>query len=516
MKKGIIAACVFYFILCSAGYAEEIQERVASEKFIMNIGENVKYFTVSPNNKRISVVYEDEENGKEFVVVDGIEGKRYDKVSSPIFSPDSKRVAYIAYKEDESTIADSKEGKKYKAFAVADDKEGKIYNEIRESYSSYYYVGQGERPLIVFSPDSKRIAYIAKQNGKQFAVINGIEGKKYDEVSTPIFSPNSKRIAYLALQDEREFVIIDNEEVDSIGILGFQTSPPIFSPDSKQYIYIVTFIPSNNGQVVINGKRGKEYDGDVYGRIFPVFSPGGKRMAFAVSREEKRVMIVDGIEGKMYDYVSSPIFSPDGKKVAYIAYTEEGTLIVDGKEKKKYEAVVVVNGKEGKQYDDIGNLIFSPDGNRLAYIAFTEEGNKIVVDDKEGKQYEDLNSLIFSPDSKRVAFNAFKEVGSMIVNGKEEKEYKAFAVVDDKEGEQYHGIGTLVFSPDSKRIAYLAVEEKSAFIIIDDKASKQYDSIAGQTDRQFIFDDSNKLHYLARVSDKYYLIEETIRESDKQ
>jgi hypothetical protein len=62
----------------------------------------------------------------------------------------------------------------------------------------------------------------------------------------------------------------------------------------------------------------------------------------------------------------------------------------------------------------------------------------------------------------------------------------------------------------------LAVEEKSAFIIIDDKASKQYDSIAGQTDRQFIFDDSNKLHYLARVSDKYYLIEETIRESDKQ
>jgi hypothetical protein len=56
-------------------------------------------FIVSPDCTRVAYVIC--ENGKEFVVVDGKENKQYDRIGEmyPIFSPDSKRVAYIAHKE---------------------------------------------------------------------------------------------------------------------------------------------------------------------------------------------------------------------------------------------------------------------------------------------------------------------------------------------------------------------------------------------------------------------------------
>ena len=51
--------------------------------------------------------------------------------------------------------------------------EGKKYDAILERSLS-------------FSPDSKRVAYIAEDGGKQFVVVDGMEGKRYD-----IFFPQS-------------------------------------------------------------------------------------------------------------------------------------------------------------------------------------------------------------------------------------------------------------------------------------------------------------------------------------
>jgi len=51
------------------------------------------------------------------------------------------------------------------------------------------------------SPDSKRVAYAAGEKGKQFVVVDGEEGKRYDEIvkGTPIFSPDDPdSIRYLA------------------------------------------------------------------------------------------------------------------------------------------------------------------------------------------------------------------------------------------------------------------------------------------------------------------------------
>jgi len=110
--------------------------------------------------------------------------------------------------------------------------------------------------------------------------------------------------------------------------------------------------------------------------------------------------VVDGKEGKYYDFVCSTIFSPDSKHFAYLA--------VKG---KKY--FIVVDGQEGKHYDSTHEPIFSPDSKRFAYIAETGGKTHIVVDGQEGKRYYQIGALIFSPDSKHIAYIATDTDGNV-------------------------------------------------------------------------------------------------------
>ena len=101
-------------------------------------------------------------------IVNGKEQKHFEISLTPIFSPDSNRVAYIARDRD-------------KMFAVFDGKEKKRYDSILAN-------------TLIFSPDSNKTSYVAKKDGKWFVVVNEEEGKTFDEILkyTPIFSPDSK------------------------------------------------------------------------------------------------------------------------------------------------------------------------------------------------------------------------------------------------------------------------------------------------------------------------------------
>ena len=74
-----------------------------------------------------------------------------------------------------------------KWLVVVDGVEGKEYDGI----------GKG---TLVFSPDSKRVAYEAQRGGKWLVVVDGVEGKEYDGIveGTLVFSPDSKRVAYVS------------------------------------------------------------------------------------------------------------------------------------------------------------------------------------------------------------------------------------------------------------------------------------------------------------------------------
>jgi Tol biopolymer transport system component len=88
-----------------------------------------------------------------------------------------------------------------------------------------------------------------------------------------------------------------------------------------------------------------------------LYIPDSRRLAYRiVETGNKSVMVVDGNEGKQYDYTDIPRFSTDSQRMAYEAAVGDQWL-------------VVVDGKEGKPYDGIaeGSLTFSPDSRRVVY-----------------------------------------------------------------------------------------------------------------------------------------------------
>ena len=72
--------------------------------------------------------------------------------------------------------------------------------------------GQYDRiGTLLFSPDSKRVAYEA-EDGRVFLVVDGRVGTEYDGVHGVVFSPDSNRVAYAAGRSGKLLVVVDGQE----------------------------------------------------------------------------------------------------------------------------------------------------------------------------------------------------------------------------------------------------------------------------------------------------------------
>ena len=198
-----------------------------------------------------------------WVVRDGKEGPHYADVSVGRFSPDGKRLYYIA--------TDDKKGQ----FAILDGVAGRRYE----------YVGMG-----VFSPDSKRLAYIARRGGKTTVVCDGKEGVFRDEtVHYPLFSPDGKGLAYwirTRTKGRPKLSVVWNEKV----IAHVNSDPQmVFSPDGKELAW-----GGYRGDVYRCGKEAVMIASGHDAASRPAFSPDGKHMAYAVGKDMKWRIYVDG------------------------------------------------------------------------------------------------------------------------------------------------------------------------------------------------------------------------------
>ena len=301
----------------------------------------------SPDSQKIAYVAN--KNGKQFLVVNGKEGKYYDKIlpyltieetknhfaetlRTPVFSPDSQKIAYIAQREG-------------KWFVIIDDKEYGPYNSVSG---------------LSFSPDGQHITYLAYT---EKGVTRIIDGKETEIVGPIAFGPDGK-IAYVTWKNNQQFIIINGVEKEVKG-----NSPIIelvLSPDGKRIAY------RTENFIGIDGKEGNIYDW--VGK--PVFSPDSQRIAYVAKKGGKWFVAIDGKEEVYEDLldpysstiVSDPIvFSPDSQKVAYRA-------------KRNNKMFIVVNGKEGKEYNYVYPPVFSPDGKYIAYGAILLNKDKNEVE----------------------------------------------------------------------------------------------------------------------------------------
>jgi WD40 repeat protein len=305
-----------------------------------------KGLVFSPDGKQLGFIAA---NGKKsFVVVDGKEGKYYDSVAGFMFSKDSQHIMYNAWNDNKGII-------------VKDEIEIAESNSLQSA---------------VFSPDFGRIACIYKEGDKKYVVVDGKQGKQYDDITELKFSPNGKRFVYAACSDSDRTMhaVVDGQEQKNYRWVMNIT----FSPNSER----VAYSAGPKGEqyehcIVVDGVEGKQYNLQELRPNFnvspPVFSPDSKHVGYVVEMGNESWMVVDEVEGRHYDKIrketidgwnnkwdKSFVFSPDGK-IAYWA-------------KKGFAWIVVVDGAESRSYEEYpedGKIVFeSP--NLLSFVAFRD------------------------------------------------------------------------------------------------------------------------------------------------
>lgn len=181
-------------------------------------------------------------------------------LSHPLFSPDSRRLAYAAHRGGKQLV-------------VVDGEEGDAFDEIVAG-------------TLGFSPDSRRVVYDAARDGKFVIVLDGESSDLYDDIAVRDirFSPDSRRVAYWARRGNKSLFILDGQEKsthDAIAALSF-------SPDSRRW----AFSPERRGHwlVVVDEVESELHDRTVSGT--PLFSPDSRRLAYgATSRSQSRVFV---------------------------------------------------------------------------------------------------------------------------------------------------------------------------------------------------------------------------------
>jgi Tol biopolymer transport system component len=341
-----------------------------------------------------------------------------------------------------------------------------IYDLVRQADGRYNYTiagvsgktsGKGYDDIrdIVFSKDGSKYAYEAKVGNKWMTVVNGAEGKQYDDIPWYIiFSPDGNRSAYLAQDGDNTVVVADGIEEAVISKPNYIVpgTDVMFSPDGKRLTY--NYWKGSVSFIVLDGK-----ELNIGGNGF-VFSPNSTRWAYAGWPED--IILNDQIiDLKLSDWVKGMYFSPDSKRFVFDICTNINAYCAH---------IVVADDVHSNIYPfpGVSKVFFSPDSNKIAYTAKSnEDGYFVVADNVEGRRYAEIaEPILFSNDSSHMAYVAKDFNGSW------------FVVYDNVEGNKYSGILSLTLSPDNKSFAYVAKEVRNdkdvQFVVVNETEKGPY------------------------------------------
>lgn len=293
--------------------------------------------------------------------------------------------------------------------------------------------------LPVFSHDGKRLAYVARDKAKWFAMIDNQRGPEFDEIKSLLtltalpkgavrarsrsllFKPGGNVVAYAAKTGQKWRLIVGDDQGPEYSDIG----EIVFSTDGAN----VAYAANEGGRwVVVHGQnRGPDFE--QVDRL--VFSNDGRRLAYAAKQGERRFVMVDDQRGPEFEDVGTPVFSPDGGTVAYWV-------------REKTRTFVVVGERREEEFDSVGDLTFSPDGRTLAYAAGIGERFFLVAGNRRGPEFDYVWSPLFSADGAQLAYAA-------------QRDNKAFVVIGDQRGPEFNNVWPRGFSEDASRLAYAAV-----------------------------------------------------------
>jgi hypothetical protein len=320
-----------------------------------------RVFRYAPDDKSLYYVAY---TGKGYVVAhEKGESEVYQHImpDMPIFSPDGKRWGFVAYRNGRWRI-------------VLDGK------EVKDEYDDFL-IG-----TLVFSPNSKRMTWCARKGGLWHVFHDQGAYKGYEGVAegTPVFSPNSEKIAYVAFtRENRQLVMLDSQKFGEFDMVADQSLQ--FTPDSKSLVFAARF--NHAWYAYINTKAYGPYEEILEGT--PLVSKDSKRIVWVARTGGAWQLFENGAPillqadpkaGRRKDaplttpsiLKGTPLFSPDGKKLVF-AYTKEGKWVV-------WE-----DGVESKGFDDIRphSFTYTRDSSKLVYIGVRSRQLVPVINQKE-------------------------------------------------------------------------------------------------------------------------------------
>src|SRR3989338_88464 len=416
---------------------------------------------VNPNGTKIANLTEDLGSNGDLIILHDyynnteVKSKIYDSISQiKFFGENGHRLVFTAKKEN-------------KNYVVIDGIE----------YGPYDQLYKGGR--LFFSDKGSRIAFIEEENNTFFVIIENIKEGPYNSIKDNIkFSPDGKRIAYVA--DGK--AVIDGVKNENYNITNTVVSKLTFSPDSTK----VAIVAVNNNDLffpksfvyVFDGKKiikYKEGNGDILNLRF---SNDSKQIAYIVDKtisypyQSEEFVMVGNVKHKTYDRITSLDFNTTGELFYEALENGQYFLVIDNAEQIRHESELlpIISGPHGNLFYVIGGSIpiidAVPQNNPLEFIPSAEFFFKARFGDKISKSYDSVYSLrpAFSNDGTKVAF---------IVN----ELRKEFVVVGDYEGAQYDAIiSDMIFSNDDTKLAYATLIGNEIWWIVDDISNVEFSS----------------------------------------
>jgi hypothetical protein len=457
-------------------------EGKVEEQVVGPVAQDVKY-VVSPRGVHLASVVR--KGSRLIVIVDGVEGPKFDEIVTPTSSyvdprpqAEAQRVASLAGRPGPDTSARpvifSKDGRRF-AYVGRQSKEWVLMVDGKETVRlpSEGLVGTTVGMSLEFTGEDGKHLMFARSvfggyelwvDGQKMPGIFGSGGGGTAGTIDPLFTRDGARFAYVAqISRDKSTLILDGKDMGYVGdnlqftadgqhlfslvrqgaIVGLTVDGKlkmktdginqlVMAPVGGAFAAVVQRLNPPGEFLVVNGKK---VEGSDCVRILKVtFSPDSKHFAAVCSLANNvNFVLIDGKKGQQYDGIWMPetlAFSPDSSKVGYIAQSAG-----------KYFAVI--NEDESEAFDGAGvKFLFSQNGKRSAVCGMRQSpppnGFKLYIDGKLERIDEQVNcaSVTFSPDGSRYAY-ATSPSGILYLDG------KPTALRAEK----------FAFTPDSKHIA---------------------------------------------------------------
>src|SRR5215831_2644445 len=257
---------------------------------------------------------------------------------------------------------------------------------------------------LTFSRDGEHYAFIGGRDGKQFVVVDGVEGPSYERVAELRLS-STGNVAYVVGRDGERHLVRNGR----IGPAFYDVRTVGFSPDG-QHLAIITSTGTVSRIYLDDTPQIEELQerDPVHGyRTInnAAFSSDSHHLAFVAETNQGARVVLDGKTVGLYPEVAALGFSPDGRHLCFVVSRRSTTLsvVVDGVEQPVQGSL----GEAGVGLNYGRAIIWSPDSMHTAYFVRRDSLSHLVIDGIESAGYRTIFRAPVFLQNGSVAYSAF-------------------------------------------------------------------------------------------------------------